>query len=327
MKFWDVIKEMSAQPVRQEASRLFVLALAGNPEHVEAAREAALALQEKPQLAGDAAPFLFTASPPYSDEAEKKLRHADLLVSLPGGPGLTDFRPADTIQVDRVEDLQRMVLDRRPDLRVALGRRLPGFRAFAAEQVIRDVSRVNAEFAAISGVSATIPVLAPLFPAVAGADILVLTKNQILLVFRLAAIHGEDLRLKARAREVMAVIGSAFGWRTVARQLIGLVPGGLGLPIRAAIAYSATYAVGRAAEMVFEQGRRPTRREMLRIYEEARQLAADAAARLKDRFTRDKGETEADPKALPQPEEEPGEIVNHGDTETQRKHGEEAKEP
>lgn len=300
MNFWDVIKEVSAQPVRQEAGRLFVLGLAGDPEPVAAAREAALGPGATPEQVRAAEPFLCCGSPPYSDEVEKRLRHADLLVSLPGGPGLTDLRPADTIRVPAVQDLHAHVLARRPDLRVPIGRNLPGFRTLAAEHVIRDVSRINAEFATISGISDAIPFLTPLFPAVAGADILVLTKNQVLMIFRLAAIYGEDLDLKSRTREVLPVIGSALGWRTLARQLLGFLPGGLGLPARAGIAYSGTYAVGRAAQMAFDQGRRPTRKEMRRIYEESAQRAREIAGRLRDRKgLRERGEP--GPDALPPP--------------------------
>ncbi|MFN3652970.1 MAG: hypothetical protein ACK47B_25610 [Armatimonadota bacterium] len=278
MNFWDVIKEVSAQPVRNEASRLFVLGLAGDPEPVAAARSLALGpltIRE----AEEAREFLFCATPPYSEEAEKRLRYADLLVSLPGGPGVTELRPADTLKLERPTDLFPAVLERRPDLRVSLARRLPGFRPLAAEQVIRDVSRVNAEFAAVSSLSGSLPFLAPLFPAFAGADVLVLTKNQVLLIFRLAAIYGESLDLTSRAREVAGVVGSALGWRTLARQIAGAVPG-LGVGIKAGIAYSGTYAVGRAAQMVFDEGRRPNRQEMLRIYEEATTLAKETAARV-----------------------------------------------
>jgi uncharacterized protein (DUF697 family) len=225
------------------------------------------------------------------------MRHSDLLVSLPGGPGLTDYRPADTLQVERVEELQERIFDRRPELRVPLARRLRGFRALAAEQVIRDVSRVNAEFAAVSGIGQSIPILAPLFPAVVGADVFLLTKNQALMVYRLAAIHGEDLDLRARAREIAAVIGGAFGWRTLARQLAGAVPGGLGLPVRAGIAYSGTYSVGKAAQMVFDTGHRPGRQEMLRLYEEGARLAAGTVDQLRRRLRRAKQELDGQPEA------------------------------
>lgn len=300
MNFWDVIKEVSPEPVRRDAGRQFVLALAGSPDAIGAARACALGPRPAPEVEAAAEPFLFCASPPYGPDVETRLRHADLIVSLRGGPGLTDFRPAETVIVERPEQLVRQVLFRRPDLRVPLARRFPGFRPLASEQVIREVSRINAEFAAVSGISGTIPVLAPLFPAMAGTDILVLTKNQVILIFRLAAIHGEDLDLRSRAREILAVVGGAFGWRAVARELAALLPGGLGIPIRAAIAYSGTYAVGRAAELAFDEGRAPTRREMRRIYQEGAALAREAAGRLKERLAARRG-FRGEPAALPAP--------------------------
>lgn len=302
MSFWNVIKEVSSQPVREEARRLFVLALVGTPEAVAAARAHVLGGGASPEAEAAAEPFLFCTSPPYSPADENRLRHADLIVSLPGGPGLTEFRPAETVLVERPDRVVPLVLARRPDLRVPIARRLPGFRTMASEQVIREVSRINAEFAAVSGISGAIPVLAPLFPALAGTDILVLTKNQVMMVFRIAAIHGEDLNFKARLREVLPVIGTAFGWRTVARELLGLLPGGFGIPLRAAIAYTGTYAAGRAAELAFDEGRAPTRREMRRIYEEGSSLAKDAVGRLKDRVTSRGAKALPPPtQALPQP--------------------------
>jgi uncharacterized protein (DUF697 family) len=303
VRFWDVLKEVSPDAIRREADRLFVLALAGNPDDVAAARAEILGRGSSPDEIRAAQPYIFSASPPYSPEEETRLRHADLLVSLPGGPGLTDFRPADTVQVELVEDVGLRVLERRPDLRVAMSRRLLGLRELAAEQVVRDYSRANAEFAAVAGVSQSIPLLAPLFPAGLLADVVVLTKNQVLMIFRLAAIYGEDLSLKARSKEITAVVGGAFGWRTLARGIAGVVPGGLGLPIRAGIAFSGTYAVGRAAQMVFDEGRRPTRQEMLQIYADARKLAADAVDVIKDRFARRKKAPE-EQKALPEPAED-----------------------
>lgn len=304
MNFLEVVKEVSAQGVRREASRALVLGLAGDAEEVEGARSVVLG-----SLAGEerraAESFLCCATPPYDEETERRLRYADVLVSLPGGPGPADLRPADTLRIARREDLIAAVLAHRPDLAVTLARRFPGFREAAAEKVIRDVSRVNAEFATISGASAAIPILAPLFPAVAGADVLVLTKNQVLMMFRLAAIYGEGLDVKARLREVLPVVAGALGWRTLARQLAGVLPGALGLPVKAGIAYTGTYAAGRAAQLVFDEGRRPTREEMRRIYDDGAQLARELLDRLVAR--RERPDT-SPPAALPAgPEATPGE--------------------
>ena len=307
MHFLEVMKEVSAQGVRSEARRLFVLGLAGEPEAVETARKIALGPSPTPAVEAEAASFLVGGSPPYDPQIEKRLRYADLLVSLPGGPAPTELRPADTIQLEKPEDLVAAVLAHRPDLLVTIARRLPGFRALAAEQVIRSISRVNTEFAILSSVSSVIPILAPLFPVFAGADVFVLTKNQIIMTFRLAAIYGEELDVRSRLREVVGILGSAFGWRTLARELSGMLPGGLGLPVKAAIAYSGTYATGRVAQMLFDEGRRPTKAEMRRIYDESARQAREFAERLREKLpsrTRAESETKSLPaEATPLPAE------------------------
>jgi uncharacterized protein (DUF697 family) len=160
---------------------------------------------------------------------------------------------------------------------------------------------VNAEFSTIAGISNAIPFLAPLFPAVVGADLLMLTKNQVFMILRLAAIYGDDPGFFRHGKEIASVVGGAFGWRTLARELSGVLPGPLGLPLRIGISYSGTYTVGKAAEMVFDRGRRPTRKEMRQIYEDASRLAKETVARLAPSLRRkEMGEGHA---ALPEPHE------------------------
>ncbi len=83
-----------------------------------------------------------------------------------------------------------------------------------------------------------------------GADLPVMTLNQIRLVIQIAAIYGADLNFD-RIKELAAVFGSAFGWRALARQLCDLIPG-LGWALKAGVGYAGTQAVGRAAVAYFE---------------------------------------------------------------------------
>lgn len=309
MRFWDIVGEFSAEPLRRDAEAIFVLGLAGDPEPVARARELILGGASDGVLAR-AEVHLVGGSPPYSQDLQLRLRFSDLLVSLPGGPGMTDLRPADYLEVNDPELVREAVLKYRPDMRVRLARRFPGFRELAADQVVREVSFANAEFAALAGVTQSLPFLAPLFPAVAGADVLMLTKNQVMMIYRLAAVYGEDLSVRARLREVAPVVGGAFGWRTLARQLAGAAPGGLGLPLKAGIAYAGTYTVGKAAQMVFDEGRRPRPEEMARLYEDGLRLAREAVDRIKERLSRKKTTGEPPPPlALPESTAEPLEIA------------------
>lgn len=283
MAFWHIIKEVSAQAVRREAEQSVVLAVIGAADQVEQAVRQILGAEGLTEIPEELRPYLIAAQPPFDEVLERRLRHADVLVSLPGGPGPAELRPAEALQIAWAGNVIPEVLQARPDLRVPLGRRFPGFRTLAAESLIREVSRVNAEFTAISGISQSLPLLLPLFPAVAGADILLLTKNQILMLFRLAAIYGESYRLRDRVYEILPLLASALGWRTIARQLTGLVPAGAGVPLRIAISYSATYTVGRAAQVVFQEGRRPSRAELARIREQAAELGKTVMGKLRRR--------------------------------------------
>jgi uncharacterized protein (DUF697 family) len=85
-----------------------------------------------------------------------------------------------------------------------------------------------------------------------GADFPVLTLNQLRMVFRIAAAHGEQID-RERIPEILAVVGAGLGFRTVAREALGFVPG-LGWAIKGGVAYVGTKALGKAATAYFEQG-------------------------------------------------------------------------
>jgi uncharacterized protein (DUF697 family) len=116
--------------------------------------------------------------------------------------------------------------------------RLPVLRPAVVEHIIEKFSRQNG----VLGVAIFIP----------GADMPVLTLNQIRMVFRIAAAYGEEMD-RDRALEILAVIGAGFGFRALAREAVGFVPG-VGWAIKGGIAYVGTKALGRAAERYFEAG-------------------------------------------------------------------------
>lgn len=85
-----------------------------------------------------------------------------------------------------------------------------------------------------------------------GADMPVMTLNQAKMLLQIAAAYGQPMSL-ARVKELACVVGGAFACRTVARQLVGVVPA-LGWAVKAAIGYAGTEAMGRAAIEYFEAG-------------------------------------------------------------------------
>jgi uncharacterized protein (DUF697 family) len=171
-----------------------------------------------------------------------------------------------------------------PQLRLALAHQFPTLRPAVAEDLIREASWVNAQFALISSLPALIPFLG--FFVGALADILILTKNQVMLVFKLAAIYGRDIDDRMSViKETMPVIGTAFIWRTAARMAVGLFPAPVAALPKAAVAYIGTYLVGQAARYYYEHGDHPPP-EVLRTFQaDARRLYHSVNDDLKRRFS------------------------------------------
>jgi len=118
-----------------------------------------------------------------------------------------------------------------------LAARLPVLRRPVCEELIRRFSRRNG----LVGVAVFMP----------GADLPVLTLNQIRLVLRIADAYGLEID-KERLPEVLSVIGSGLGFRALARSAVGYVPL-LGWAVKGAVAYTGTRALGEAAMRYFER--------------------------------------------------------------------------
>jgi uncharacterized protein (DUF697 family) len=163
---------------------------------------------------------------------------------------------------------------------LAMARTLPGTREAVAQQLIVESAKANAQFSLVSSLPANIPVIGTL--TALGADTLVLTKNQALLVFKLAALHGRALDSKLQlATEIAPVVGAAFLWRSVARSLVGLLPGLVSAVPKAAIAFAGTYVVGQTAHYYYRWGRRPRRETLEQFSREAVALAKRSVTSLR----------------------------------------------
>ena len=140
------------------------------------------------------------------------------------------------------------------DQQVALAAQLPPLRPVLFTRLIDRTARANASFALTTGLAETVPVLtAPLNLG----DMVVLTKNQLMMCYRLALMAGRDDEPRAMMGEIIGVLGSGVLFRQIARQLVGLIPVA-GLLPKVAIAYAGTYGIGRAMVAWTTEGRRIT---------------------------------------------------------------------
>lgn len=85
-----------------------------------------------------------------------------------------------------------------------------------------------------------------------GADMPIMTANQIKMLLQIAAAYGQPLGVE-RVRELVAVVASGYVFRALARQALAVVPV-LGWAIKGGIGYTGTIAMGRTAITYFEEG-------------------------------------------------------------------------
>jgi uncharacterized protein (DUF697 family) len=118
-----------------------------------------------------------------------------------------------------------------------LAARLPVLRRAVCDELIARFSRQNA----VIGAAVFVP----------GADMPVLTLNQLRLLLRIADAHGFEID-RERLPELLGVIGGGLGFRALARELLGVVPIA-GWAIKGGVAFAGTRALGEAAVRYFER--------------------------------------------------------------------------
>jgi hypothetical protein len=152
-----------------------------------------------------------------------------------------------------------------------LARTFPPFRLPYIERVIQRTSRENAMFSLATALPDIIPSLVELPWAFTefASDTAVLTANQVKMAFLIAAASDREVGYLEQKREIATVIGGAFGWRALAKQLVGKIPFGGGLLPKAAIAYAGTKVVGVSLERLYRIGYTYSRQERQRIYNDA----------------------------------------------------------
>src|SRR6185369_15498442 len=120
------------------------------------------------------------------------------------------------------------------------------------------IARENAFFALATALPDVVPSLMEL-PWAFGefaSDTAFLTGNQLRMAFQIAATYGREVGFAHQKAEVVSIVAGAFGWRAIARELVGKIPLGGGLIPKGAIAYAGTYVVGKSLEYLYEANKR-----------------------------------------------------------------------
>jgi uncharacterized protein (DUF697 family) len=271
---WRVLKEADLQKVRREAERPFQLLLVA--EDVSDAQRLGMLLSspeatrhpwllpadpaEARRVAGSGTLDLAVALSPTPDPSptlalaldalrEAKVPVVRVVVGSRGSSAATAW-PGEAARA-AVAALERAAVPAvahallaavSPGMRLALARHLASLRDPLFAELIEETAKTNAMYALTTGLAEVVPVLdVPLNVA----DVVVLTKNQLVMSYRIALASGKQGSPRELIGEVLGVIGGGFLFRQAARQLVGLIPVA-GIVPKVAVAYAGTLAIGKA---------------------------------------------------------------------------------
>lgn len=200
--------------------------------------------------------------------AETDFERCEVGLSEPGLPHPKHFYSFDGYQPSASLNV---LLEEHEDLWLPLGRRFPGVRNAVVEKIIWKICKENALFTVATAVPNIIPswISVPWAAGEFASDTAFLTMNQVRMAFLLAATSDHDIGYQAQKTQIGSIVAAAFGWRTLARELVSKVPAGGGLLSKGLIAFSGTYVVGKSLERFFRLGRGLTRQERREHYAEA----------------------------------------------------------
>jgi len=196
-------------------------------------------------------------------------------IGLPRNGYLFDPRGSEQELIDTIVEEKQLI-------ELALARVFPVFRQAVAHRIITRVSRENAMLALVTALPNVIPSFIEL-PWVVGefaTDTAFLTMNQIRMALMMAAVYDRPIGYSEQKTSIAAIAGGAFGWRAIARELVGKIPLGGGLIPKGAIAYAGTWVVGTGLDKLYRTGTGHSRSERRAAWSNAVTRGREVAGQL-----------------------------------------------
>ena len=305
-RVWRILKEVDLQAIRREAGRrVHVLVIGETTDDADDlalrlaegqddptrwltavdAPLAASAIARRAGLEGDDRPYrpdIVIAILRGNDESPDMRaarrhwagRKAHLVTVAVGGDriaGAVQTRGGSAlVAIDRMDDegfrnvVEAVFAVVEPDRRVGLARQIPSLRPKVIHSLIDETARTNAGYAFSTGLVEIIPVLD--IPMAIG-DMVVLSKNQMMMSYRIALAAGKTGQPRELIGEIVGVLGGALLFRQIARQLVGLIPV-IGIVPKVAVAYGGTWAIGRAVGLWATEGQLLTSARLRQLWRE-----------------------------------------------------------
>lgn len=273
-----ILKEINLDAIRRSSDEPFELVLSGSlaPQVLELLQPSsrvrvATDANALPATSGLQNISGLTVTCLHSRAGKTFVHEQPLHVSLMGDEASTYPLPNHLFMTDiSTKSLQAELIpalfERLPEeLHLPLARHIPLARHAYSKHLTDETAKANAIYAASTALGGVIPVVnVPLNVA----DMMILTKNQLVMAYKLALAYGKTGAPMSVMTEMIGVLGSGFFFRQVARGLVGFIPG-WGVVPKIGIAYAGTYLVGQGVNIWLRDGEKVTQRELERFYSEA----------------------------------------------------------
>ena len=293
-QIWKVLKQLNPKNIEKEAERAISVVVIAPVDLLQDA--ATFLLGDDPGAYEKAADKLILLPPPLDESANQLLPRCDIILCNTGmGEEIHGVRSNRIFEFTTKDDLpliMRKILHNSDfsHTHLPLARAFPGIRGEIAVSIVQTVSVENTIFVVSTSLGNVIP--NPLQPLVSLAesmgDVVVLTVNQIRMMWRLAAAFGRKPGYKEQAPEIASVVGAAFGWRSIARELVGLIPVA-GVVPKAAIAFAGSWAVGDGIIYYYTTGKKLNKEQLKARFEAAlekgRSTADSILSKIKSRIS------------------------------------------
>lgn len=238
---------LNAGAIRRDATRVLTIGLVATSESVYRDMEDFLV---PPRLNGPARAQALG----MIQRLDKPRKEFDILlceagVGIPRNGYLFDPAGSDEALID-------CIVSENQETELALARAFPVFRHAVARRIVHRISKENAMLAVVTALPNVIPSLIEL-PWTVGefaTDTAFLTMNQIRMALMMAAVYGRPIGYSEQKASIAAIAAGAFGWRAIARELVGMIPLGGGLIPKGAIAYAGTWVVGSGLDKLYRTG-------------------------------------------------------------------------
>ena len=289
-----IVREINLEKLKNEAEQPLRIVLTGD---VELARQLALKLGAAPTVSvlhDAAAKRVGDVRLEVTKQAAdvEGVFEVELELSYKGISKRLELANLDKATL--ISELAPFLLDTLPaELNLPLARQVPLVRTGYAKLLIDQTSASNAVVAASAGLAGAVPVLS--IP-IGLADIVVLTKNQLVMAYKLALAEGKTGKPTELMGEIVSVLGGGLLFREAARKLVGLVPV-FGFVPKIAVAYGGTYAIGQVVHVWAAKGETVSANEFKKFYAVAREKGEAWARNFRKRSKSDDAQAEAQEKA------------------------------